>query len=116
MKRIPLRNLPEPERPDDLNGNIDWVAVIRQVIRRPLDPQKGADIEELRRGIHVLDALDACDRDVLILEDADWQHLLDKTNAMPWGIVDKRVLQFVDDVTNAHEVASASPDGLLARA
>lgn len=114
MKRIPLKDLPDPERPNDPNGNIDYVSVIRNVIRRPKDPQKGADIEELRKGIRVLDALDRCDHDVLVLEDSDWQHLVEKTKAMPWGLVDKRVVMFIDDVTEAHEVASATPDGLLA--
>lgn len=110
MKRVPLRNLPDSANPGDV---IEYATVIRQVIRRPLNAQAGADIEELRRGIRVLDALDKCDSDALVLEDNDWQHLADKTKAMPWGVVDKRVLQFVDDVLEAKEVASASPDGLL---
>jgi len=80
-----------------------WADVIRQVIRRPLDSQRGADIDELRRGIRVLDALDAAKDRVLALEDADYDHLKAKTLAMQWGLVDRRVLSFIDDVLGATE-------------
>lgn len=113
MKRVPLKVLASSEEPAD---RIDYASIIKQVIRRPLNAQTGADIEELRRGIRVLDALDKCDSDALVLEDSDWQHLADKTRAMPWGVVDRRVLEFVDDVLGAREVASASPDGVLQKA
>jgi hypothetical protein len=88
MKRIVLR----------LQDDLDWAQIIREVIRRPLDPKSGADIDEIRRGVRVLDALDQADG-ALELEDADWEHLKIKTLAMPWAIIDKRILEFVDDVT-----------------
>lgn len=109
MKHIPLRQLP-----GDDGAVIDWHDVIRQVIRRPLDPQKGVDIDEMRRGIRVLDALDRCASDVFDLEDADWQHLCAKTQVMPWAIVDRRILQFIDDVTGASELVPHN--GLLSKA
>jgi hypothetical protein len=107
MKRIPLRTLSDPSfQPGsaDFAANvIVWADVIKQVIRRPLDQQKGADIEELRKGIRVLDAVDKSDGKVLALEDADYEHLKEKTHAMPWAMVDRRILQFIDDVDNAGE-------------
>jgi hypothetical protein len=93
-----MRVVPDPE---ERLGPIDYRAVIREVIRRPLDPQKGADIEEVRRGIHILDALDEQQGPTLELEDADWEHLKLKTASMQWGLIDKRVLQFVDTVNDA---------------
>lgn len=109
MKRIPLRNLADPANPMDV---VDYPTVIRQVIRRPLS-QAGADIEEMRRGIRVLDALDRCDSDTLVLEDSDWEHLAAKTKAMPWGVIDRRVIQFYDDIVGASDTITSSSNGLL---
>jgi hypothetical protein len=90
MKRIPLR----------VQEDLDWAQIMREVIRRPLDPKSGADIEEIRRGVRVLDALDHANG-TLELEDADYEHLKQKTLVMPWAMIDKRILEFVDDVTGA---------------
>jgi hypothetical protein len=107
MKRIALKTIPDnrylPGTPDYEANTITYADVITQVIRRPLDPQKGADIDEMRRGIRVLDAIDKSKGQVLELEDADWEHLKQKTQVMPWGFVDRRILQFIDDVQNAGE-------------
>jgi hypothetical protein len=107
VKRILLKTIPDHRFPlgsPEYEANvIVYGDVITQVIRRPLDPQKGADIEEMRRGIRVMDAVEKSNGQVLELEDADWEHLKTKTLAMPWGFVDRRILQFVDDVQYAGE-------------
>jgi hypothetical protein len=104
MKQIVLRTLADdrfaPGTPEFTANLLNWSEAIRQVLRRPLDPQKGADIEELRRSIRVLDALDACDG-TLELEDADWEHLCQKVKAMQWAFVDRRIVQLIDSVLEA---------------
>lgn len=106
MKRIAMKTIPDPRFPPgtpEYDANtIVYAEVISQVIRRPLDPQKGADMDEMRRGIRVLDAVDRAGP-VLELEDADWEHLKQKTLAMPWGFVDRRILAFVDEIQYATE-------------
>jgi len=106
MKRIFLRILPDQRfvlgTPDYELNIFKWAEAVRQVIRRPQDGQKGADLDELRRGIRVLDALDKA-RDILELEDADWEHLKAKTLAMQWAFVDRRIVAFIDDVIGAQE-------------
>lgn len=106
MKRIFLRVLPDQRfvlgTPDYELNIFKWAEAVRQVIRRPQDGQKGADLDELRRGIRVLDALDKA-RDILELEDADWEHLKAKTLAMQWAFVDRRIVAFIDDVIGAQE-------------
>lgn len=93
MKSIPLKRLgPEPV--------ISYKDVLVEVIRRPLNPQAGINIAEMKQSLKVLDALDRSNG-TLELEDADWEHLKDKTLAMPWAMVDKRIIELVDDVTNA---------------
>jgi hypothetical protein len=95
LKHIPLRTLP-----DTRLGDIVYQDVLREVCRRPLDPQKGASIEEMRQSIRVLDALDAANG-TLELEDADFAHLKEKLERMPWNVVDKRIVTLIDDVNGA---------------
>src|SRR5215204_3468007 len=95
MKHIPLRTLP-----DEQTGPIDYAQVLREVVRRPLDPQKGVDITEMRQSLRVLDALDKADG-TLELEDSDYSHLMTKMDAMRWNLVDRRILQLIDDVSGA---------------
>lgn len=114
MKRIPLRRLVDPQAPElDM---VVWADIIRNVIRQPLDRQKGADIGEIRRGIRVLDALERCDGQVLELEDSDWEHLRDKTQSMPWGVVDRRILRFCEDILEATETLTLNDEVALASA
>jgi hypothetical protein len=105
MKRIRLLSLPDPKlaRADVQweAARVDYHSLIEQVIRIPLDRQAGASIDEMRRGIRVLDRLDASSGEVLELEDADWEHLVAKVKVMPWIVVDRRILRFIDDVLGA---------------
>jgi hypothetical protein len=94
MKTIPMKTLSDEGMPD-----IVYVQVLREVMRRPADPQKGADIAEMRKSIRVLDALDASNG-TLELEDADYEHLKTKILNMPWNVIDRRIVQLVDDVCN----------------
>lgn len=96
MKQIPLKTLSAP----DGTADIVYADVLREVIRRPTDPQRGADIAEMRRSIRLLDALEAANG-VLKLEDADYELLKTKVEGMPWNLIDRRIITFVDDVNAA---------------
>jgi hypothetical protein len=113
MKRILLRTVADgtfpPGSPEYTSNLIVYADVIRQVIRRPLDQQKGADMEEMRKGIRVLDAVDKADQ-VLVLEDADWEHLKAKTLAMPWAIIDRRLLDFCEAVIDATDTLTLNDE------
>jgi len=106
MKRIYMRTIPDdrfPEGTAEYQANLlEWKEAIKQIIRRPQDPQKGAEVEEIRKGIRVLDAVEKANP-VLELEDADYDHLKTKTQAMQWAFVDRRILTLVDDILNAGE-------------
>ena len=93
MKTIELKTL-GPERA------ISYRDVLTEVIRRPLNPRDGVNISEMRQSLRVLDALEASNG-TLELEDADYQHLKDKLEAMQWNVVDRRILQLVEDVTSS---------------
>jgi hypothetical protein len=128
MKRIRLLSLEDPRfaygTPEYEANRVDYRVVIEQCIRVPLDREKGASIDEMRKGIRVLDALDrvgttgtiepgrngkpvAHPDDVLELEDADWEFLKQKVEKMPWSMTDRRFVQFYDDITGATD---AVPD------
>jgi len=106
VKRIRLLSLDDPRfipgTPEAEANRVDYRATIEQCIRVPLDRQSGATIDEMRRSIRVLDALDATSPSgVLELEDADWEFLKQKVEKMPWGIVDRRIVRFNDDIMEA---------------
>jgi hypothetical protein len=100
VRYVRLSRLPDPDQPDNREFDLDFAVTLRQVVKRPVT-QGGADITEMRQGIRLLDALDACDSDVLALEDADWENLKAKTLAMPWAVIDRRILRLIDAVLDA---------------
>ena len=71
--------------------------------RKPSTEATGAWIRLMRVPTRVLDAVEKSDGKILELEDADWEHLRAKTLAMPWAMVDRRILQFIEDVDHASE-------------
>ena len=95
MKKIPLKTLPDPRL-----GDIVYQDVLREVVRRPLDVQRGASIEEMRQSIRVLDALELANG-TLELEDSDYAHLKAKLDAMQWNVIDRRIVQLIDEVSSA---------------
>ena len=107
MKRIRLLSLPYPRfAPDDPlyePNRVDYRTIIEQCVRVPLNRETGATIDEMRKGIRLLDALDRSKQDVLELEDADWDFLKQKVDKMPWAGTDRRFVQFYDDITGATE-------------
>lgn len=96
MRYVPLRTVEVPD-----GEAFVYADAIRMVIRQPLDKQAGVTIDEMRKGIRLLDKLDAATDDTLALEDADWEHLKAKLEVMTWGIVDRDLLEFIDAVLNA---------------
>jgi hypothetical protein len=107
MKRIALLSLPDPRfLPSDPNyepNRVDYKDIIENAVRIPLDRQSGATVDEMRKGIRILDALDAAQNDVLALEDADWEFLKSKVEKFPWAGTDRRFVRFYDDVMGATE-------------
>jgi len=100
VKSIPLKSLPDERFPNDPAGTIEYAQVLRDVVRRPLNPQAGVNIAEMRQSLRVLDAIEAASG-TLELEDADYAHLTEKLAAMQWSVVDRRILQLIEDVSAA---------------
>lgn len=97
MHSVPLRSLNDPSSPIPV---FEYRDVLKTVVSRPTDPQKGADITEMRQSIRVLDALDRANG-TLELEDADYDVLKHKLETFAWNLVDRRIVQLMDDVSGA---------------
>lgn len=111
MKTIQLRTV----QATDSSAALVYADAIRTVIRQPLDTNRGVSIDEMRKGIRILDKLDEAEKTnsgQLSLEDADYEHLKQKIEAMSWGMVDRHLLEFIDTVLSAEVPAN----GLVAPA
>lgn len=98
MKKIQLKTV-------DFNmqgtvRKLSYKGELETIFRSPTDMSKGANVEEMRRSIRILDALDKS-TDVLELEDADFDYLKGRVPQAKFAFVDPAIVQFVDDVTNA---------------
>jgi hypothetical protein len=82
---------------DGTPKKLSYQAQLIEIMRTPTG-DKGADIEEIRRSIKVLDALEKTG-DTLQLEDADFEFMANKIKYARWPVIDRYVLQFIEDVT-----------------
>lgn len=99
MKTIPLKTIQVllGEKPT----NFSYRAQLIEIMRSPSDP-RGSDLEEVRRSLRVLDALNAPSPDdptKLLLEDADFDYMKRRVLSARWPVIDKFVLSFIEDVT-----------------
>jgi hypothetical protein len=104
MKRIPLKSV-QMTTPDGKEMELNYWAQLQMTMRTPMNVQQGADVEEIRKSIRILDALDKIDRDAefLELEDSDHEYLVTKVSATKFTFVAPELVQFVDDVTIVEE-------------
>lgn len=59
----------------------------------------GLNIEEIRKRLRVLDVLDKCDGESLILEDADFDTLRVAFDQVKWLKVSKEIVRVADSLT-----------------
>ena len=59
---------------------LDYKAMLQVLMETPKDPQKGASIDEVRKSIRILDALESAEG-TLMLEDADYLYLLERVRS-----------------------------------
>jgi hypothetical protein len=104
MKTIPLKSV-QMLKPNGEEITLDYWAQLQSTMRQPMNVQQGADVEELRKSIRILDALDKAgkDADFLELEDTDHEYLVTKVSATKFTFVAPELVQFVDDVTIVEE-------------
>ena len=104
MKRLQLKQLPMT-RPDGVEIVLDYWVQLNSTMRMPMNAQGGADIEEIRSSIRVIDVLEKTGQDAEFVEfeDSDYEFLMTKVSATKYNIADAAIVQFVDDITKAGE-------------
>jgi len=109
MKKIALKTTLVKEAEGE-EKNFDYRSQLIAIMKTPFDP-RGVDIEEIRRCIRVIDALEAIPEDALFveLEDADFDHLKARVMGTKYVKIDRAVLDFIDTVTVS--VEEESKDG-----
>jgi hypothetical protein len=93
MKHIPLKMVVV-----EIEGKptrLSYKAQIVELIRHPVN---GANYEDVRHSIRLLDALEGADN-TLELEDSDFEFLKQRVLSTRWPYVDRYVLTFIEDVT-----------------
>lgn len=91
MKTIALKTI-------EADGvKISYAAQIMEIVKFPQDG-KSADLDEVRRSLRIMNALDGADKE-LVLEDADYVYLRERIISARWPIANKVILEFVDDLT-----------------
>jgi predicted aconitase len=65
-------------------------------------PQKGYTIQEVRKALRVLEALDAGPE--ITLEDADWSFLNQRVSETPWRVASPAVVAFCDKIGEAQAI------------
>ena len=84
------------------NELIDYAALIRMITQLPTDPRQGLTVEDIRKAVRILDALDKA-KGKLELEDADYEVLKTKVENYKFGFAHKNLLTFIDDILSAEK-------------
>ena len=79
---------------------LDYKQQLTAILQSPEDPQRGAEIAEIRKSMRVLDALDRSGT-TLTLEDADYEYMKHRILSARYLIVNQAIMDFIEDVTNA---------------
>ena len=96
MKQFNLKTV-NLKKPDGTDTTLEYRALILQIMRNPIDIQHGADIEEIRKSIRVIDAVEAADG-VCKLEDTDYAFMVKKIRGARFMSASQAIVDFVDEV------------------
>lgn len=92
MRTIPIREF------GNFTPALTTEGVVRAVIERPVN---GVSISDIRARCKILDALDASSKTSLQLENSEYETLLDAMKNFQFGMVNRELLQIIDDITGA---------------
>lgn len=100
MKHVPLKVV-EVTLPDGRTDTLDWKQQLQLIIRQPMNKQQGMDLDEIRKSLRVIEALENSNEKGCDLEDADYDYLVQKVSAARFGAATPQLLEFLEAVTNA---------------
>ncbi len=82
-----------------------YAANIEAILKSPADPQRGAQITEIRKSMAVLDALDKAKGKLILHEESDYLYLKERVDGAWWPFALPAVCEFVDDIDHAQAVS-----------
>lgn len=86
---------------------VNYKDLLLSAVNNPVNNAQGQatmTVTEMRSSLRVADKVEACkEGDKLYLEDADYQFLKTRVDAMTWRFASHNIVRFVDDVDNAPE-------------
>ena len=103
MKHITLKTV--TLQVGDQAGELNYKTQIMTILGTPSNRQTGADYEEMRKSIRLLDLLDkvptpTTDKtESLELEDADFEYLKARIKEARYLLINREVMTFIEDVT-----------------
>lgn len=93
VKRVELRTVPITILGEE--SDFEYKAMLQVLLENPANPQQGAGIAEVRRCIKLLDLLDTPGGEI-VLEDADFQFLLERVRGTKFTHNNRAFVEFVD--------------------
>jgi hypothetical protein len=100
MKKIALKKVTM-----EVNGqtvDLNYKNQLISIMQTPSDPQRGANYEEVRKSIRILEKLEAAENEVE-LEDADFEYMKQRVLGAGYLMINKTIQGFIEDVTNPKE-------------
>ena len=98
MKTVQLKIVPLTVNGE--TGELNYKAQLEAILKTPSNLQGGADYDEIRKSIRLLDILETANGEVK-LEDADHEYLKARVMGARYGVIDKVVQSFIEDVIQA---------------
>ena len=91
MRVIPLKKI----------ENFDYRDILRLIVGSA-QAAPSMNIEQVRRSVAILDALDSAEEE-LRLDERDWQYVCQRVKDAQWQVATKEIIGFVDAVELAKE-------------
>ncbi len=98
MKTIQLKRV-SMKMADGTPRDFDYRLQLLGIAANPADNTRGAGIDEIRKSIRIIDALEKVEgQSEVQLEDADYEMLVSKVNSTKFVSISKEVLDFVNTI------------------
>jgi hypothetical protein len=102
MKTVPLKTAKITD-PAGNEREVNYADYIHAIMSSPADAGKGMTLDEIRKGLRVLNALEKGTNDSFQLEDADFEFMAARVKNSKFNFAHPTILQFVEDITTPHD-------------
>lgn len=97
MRKIDLKEVDAGQAGGMQLPSLNYAAVITQILSVKAD---GMMVPELRKCLGVLAAVEK-GRDVVVLEETEWQYLVERIQSHRWPVATPAVMTMIDDICSA---------------